>query len=59
MICDNCRNEFDEQLMFPVNTGRRVQHLCPKCYLKGQSETGLRMAGRRAAINNARAKKSK
>lgn len=50
MICDNCGIEFDEATQFLINTGRRVQHLCPKCYTKGQNDTGRRQAERRLLL---------
>ena len=48
MICDNCGKICEEWTMFHINTGRRTQHICPKCYLKGQSDTGLLLGERRA-----------
>ena len=59
MICDNCRNEFDEGIMFPICTGRRVQHMCPKCYLKGQSDSGLLLGERRAVSKKIKISKGK
>ena len=48
MKCDNCGTACEEWAMFHINTGRRTQHICPKCYLKGQSDTGLILGERRA-----------
>lgn len=59
MICDNCKKDFNEESMFPVNTGRRVQHMCPKCYLKGQSDSGLLFGERRAVSKKIKKSKGK
>lgn len=48
MICDNCKNEYQEHFMFRLNTGRRTQCLCPKCYSKGMLDAGLILGERRA-----------
>jgi len=48
MICDNCKKECDGQTMFEISAGRRMQHFCPKCYLKGQSDSGILFGERRA-----------
>lgn len=48
LTCDNCGNEYQEHFMFRLNTGRRTQFLCPKCYSKGMLDAGLILGERRA-----------
>lgn len=38
--CTTCGMICRTWIMFEINTGRRKQYQCPKCYLKGQSDTG-------------------
>lgn len=39
VFCSSCGKVIDRWVAFEVFTGR-TQHLCPKCYLKGQSDAG-------------------
>lgn len=48
MICDNCKNDFKEHIMFPLNIGKKTQHLCPSCYSHGMLDAGLILGERRA-----------
>ena len=48
MKCDNCGTACEEWTMFRLNTGRKTQCLCPKCYSKGMLDTGLLLGERRA-----------
>lgn len=45
-ICSNCGRVHRRWVMFETNTGRNKQYQCPKCYLKGQAETGKFTFGR-------------
>lgn len=45
-ICSSCGRVLPRVIMFTTNTGRSKQHLCPKCYKKGMSDSGKFTFGR-------------
>lgn len=45
-ICSSCGRILKHWIMFETNTGRNKQYQCPKCYLKGQADTGKFTFGR-------------
>lgn len=53
-VCSNCGAVYNKHLMEPMNTGRRTQYLCMRCYRIGSHE-----ALARALINQVRANKQK
>lgn len=52
--CSNCGAVYNKHLMEPMNTGRRTQYLCQKCYKIGSHEALVR-----AMVNQIRTKKQK
>lgn len=45
-ICSSCGRILKKWTMFEISTGRNSHYLCPKCYLKGQSDSGRFTFGR-------------
>ena len=45
-ICSTCGRVLKRWVMFSNCTGRNKHYQCPKCYLKGQSESGRFSFGR-------------
>lgn len=52
--CSICGEVYNKHLMEPINTGRRTQYLCQKCYRVGSHEALVR-----AMVNQIRTKKQK
>lgn len=52
--CSICGEVYNKHLMEPMNTGRRTQYLCQKCYRIGSREALVR-----AMVNQIRTKKQK
>lgn len=52
--CSICGEVYNKHLMEPMNTGRRTQYLCVKCYRIGSREALVR-----AMVNQVRVQKQK
>jgi hypothetical protein len=56
-ICSTCGRVLKQWVMFSTNTGRNTQCQCPKCYLKGQFDTGMHSQVRATVYGKMKGKK--